>query len=144
MKKLIYAAALAALFASSALAETKEAVYTVNPQMSCQNCENKIKSNLRFEKGIKKIETSLKDQTVTVTYDDTKTDSDKIVAGFKKVGYTAVAADGKSSATKQCCQGSQKEQKCEGKCENTKEHKCKNSCENANEHKCKNHCENHK
>ncbi len=130
MKKLIYAAALAALFASSALAETKEAVYTVNPQMSCQNCENKIKSNLRFEKGIKKIETSLKDQTVTVTYDDTKIDSDKIVAGFKKVGYTAVAADGISSATKQCCQGSQKEQKCEGKCENTKEHKCKNHCEN--------------
>ncbi len=130
MKKLIYAAALAAIFASSALAETKEAVYTVNPQMSCQNCENKIKTNLRFEKGIKKIETSLKDQTVTVTYDDTKTDSEKIIAGFKKVGYTAVAADGKSSATKQCCKGSQKEQKCEGKCENTKEHKCKNHCEN--------------
>ncbi len=144
MKKLIYAAALAALFATSALAETKEAVYTVNPQMSCQNCENKIKSNLRFEKGIKKIETSLKDQTVTVTYDDTKTDSEKIVAGFKKVGYTAVAADGKSSATTQCCKGSKSEQKCEGKCENSGDSKCKNHCENAKDHKCKNHCENHK
>ncbi len=130
MKKIIYTLALAALFASSALAETKEAVFTVNPQMSCQNCENKIKSNLRFEKGVKKIETSLADQTVTVTYDDTKTDSEKIIAGFKKVGYTAVAADGKSSATKQCCKGSQKEQKCEGKCENSGESKCKNHCEN--------------
>lgn len=122
MKKLIYAAALAALFASSALAETKEAVYTVNPQMSCQNCENKIKSNLRFEKGIKRIETSLKNQTVTVTYDDTKTDSDKIIAGFKKVGYTAVAADGKTCASSQCCQTS--------KCENNGESKCENKCKN--------------
>ncbi len=130
MKKIIYTLALAALFASSAFAETKEAVFTVNPQMSCQNCENKIKSNLRFEKGVKKIETSLADQTVTVTYDDTKTDSEKIIAGFKKVGYTAVAADGKSSATKQCCKESKGEKKCEGKCENSSESKCKNHCEN--------------
>ncbi len=130
MKKIIYTIALAALFASSAFAETKEAVFTVNPKMSCQNCENKIKSNLRFEKGVKKIETSLSDQTVTVTYDDTKTNSEKIIAGFKKVGYTAVATDGKSSATKQCCKGTQKEQKCEGKCENSGESKCQNNCEN--------------
>lgn len=122
MKKFLYAAAFVALFASAAFAETKQAVYTVNPQMSCQNCENKIKSNLRFEKGVKKIETSLKDQTVTVTYDDTKTDSEKIIAGFKKVGYTAVASDGKSTTQKNCCKKAKGESKCEGKCENH----CKN------------------
>ncbi len=130
MKKLIYAASLAVMFATSALAETKEAVFTVNPQMSCQNCENKIKSNLRFEKGVKKIETSLTDQTVKVTYDDTKTDSEKIIAGFKKVGYTAVAADGKSGASKQCCKSSKSDQKCENKCKNSGADKCKNNCEN--------------
>lgn len=131
MKKILYSLALAALFATSGLAETKEAVFTVKPQMSCQNCENKIKSNLRFEKGVKKIETSLTDQTVTVTYDDTKTNSQKIIAGLKKVGYTAEAANGKASgATKQCCKGSQKEQKCEGKCENSGDSKCKNHCGN--------------
>lgn len=118
MKKLLYSSALAALLASSAFAETKQAVYTVNPQMSCQNCENKIKSNLRFEKGIKKIETSLTDQTVTVTYDDTKTDSEKIIAGFKKVGYTAVAAEGKAKTKKDCCKTSKCEKKGESKCEN--------------------------
>lgn len=134
MKKLICTAALAVLFASSAFAETKQAVYTVNPQMSCQNCENKIKSNLRFEKGIKKIETSLSDQTVTVTYDDTKTDSEKIIAGFKKVGYAAVAADGKCaekkdcSAKKECCKASKCGKKEEGKCEN----KCDNHCKGHN------------
>ncbi|MDE5814315.1 MAG: heavy-metal-associated domain-containing protein [Muribaculaceae bacterium] len=129
MKKYILPLALAALFASTAFAETKQAVYTVNPQMSCQNCENKIKSNLRFEKGIKKIETSLKDQTVTVTYDDTKTDSEKIIAGFKKVGYTAVASDGKAVPQKGCCAKT-------SKCENKEESKC--------EGKCGDHCKNHK
>ena len=129
MKKYILPLALAAFLASAAFAETKQAVYTVNPQMSCQNCENKIKSNLRFEKGIKKIETSLKDQTVTVTYDDTKTDSDKIIAGFKKVGYTAVASDGKATPQKDCCSKT-------SKCGNKEESKCEGNCEN--------HCKNHK
>lgn len=128
MKKLLYTAALAAMFASTAFAETKQAVYTVTPQMSCQNCENKIKSNLRFEKGIKNIETSLNDQTVTVTYDDTKTNSEKIIAGFKKVGYTAVATKGGTKAQKNCCKTS--------KCEKKNESKCGN--------KCGNHCKNHK
>ena len=46
---------------------------TTLPQMHCQNCENKIKSNLRFEKGIKSIETSVPNQTVTVKYNADKT-----------------------------------------------------------------------
>lgn len=62
---------------------------TVSPKMSCQNCEKKIKSNLRFEKGVTRIATSLKDQRVTLTYDPSKTDSTRIIQGFKKIGYTA-------------------------------------------------------
>ena len=69
-------------------------VLTPTPQMHCENCENKIKKNLRFEKGVKKIETSLKEQTVTVTYDATKTDVKKIQAAMKDIGYdTKVISD---------------------------------------------------
>ena len=57
--------------------------------MHCKNCENRVKNNLRFEKGVKLIETSVEQQTVTVTYDDQKTTPEKIVAGFKKFGYDA-------------------------------------------------------
>ena len=35
--------------------DIKTVVFTTTPQMHCENCENKIKSNLRFEKGIKSI-----------------------------------------------------------------------------------------
>ena len=69
-------------------------VMTPTPQMHCENCENKIKKNLRFESGVKKIETSIKEQTVTVTYDATKTDVKKIQAAMKEIGYdTKVVSD---------------------------------------------------
>ncbi len=69
-------------------------VMTPTPQMHCESCENKIKKNLRFENGVKKIETSIKEQTVTVTYDGTKTDVKKIQAAMKEIGYdTKVVSD---------------------------------------------------
>ncbi len=53
--------------------EIKTVVFTTTPQMHCVACENKIKNNLRFEKGIKNIETSVPNQTVTVKYNADKT-----------------------------------------------------------------------
>ena len=32
--------------------DIKTVVFTTTPQMHCEACENKIKSNLRFEKGL--------------------------------------------------------------------------------------------
>ena len=64
-------------------------VVTTQPQMHCQGCENKIKSNLRFEKGIKSIETSVPNQTVTVQYNADKTTPEKLQKGFEKFGYKA-------------------------------------------------------
>ncbi len=53
--------------------EIKTMAFTTTPQMHCAACENKIKSNHRFEKGIKSIETSVPNQTVTVKYNADKT-----------------------------------------------------------------------
>ena len=39
--------------------DIKTVVVTTTPQMHCNNCELKIKNNLRFEKGVKKIETDI-------------------------------------------------------------------------------------
>lgn len=89
MKRSILALAMG-LIASTAMAKTiKTVVVTTTPQMHCENCENKIKGNLRFEKGVKKIETNVEQQTVTVTYDADKTTVDKLLEGFTKFGYTA-------------------------------------------------------
>ena len=69
--------------------DIKTVVFTTTPQMHCAACENKIKSNLRFEKGIKSIETSVPDQTVTVQYNADKTTPEKLQKGFEKFGYKA-------------------------------------------------------
>ena len=67
----------------------KTAVFTTLPQMHCDNCEIKIKKNVRFVKGVKEIQTNIDRQTVTITYDADKTTPAKIIDGFKRINYTA-------------------------------------------------------
>lgn len=85
---------LSALMLLGAGKDLRVLVMTPTPQMHCANCENKIKKNLRFEKGVEKIETSVPEQTVAVTYDATKTDVEKLQAAMKQIGYdTKVVSD---------------------------------------------------
>ena len=73
--------------------DIKTVVLETSPEMHCNGCETKIKTNIRFEKGIKDIETSLEEKTVTIKYDADKTSVDNIIEGFKKIGYEATVAD---------------------------------------------------
>ena len=67
--------------------DIKTVVFTTTPQMHCEACENKIKSNIRFVKGTKQISTSLEEQKVTIVYNSKKANYDDFVAAFKKIGY---------------------------------------------------------
>ena len=69
--------------------DIKTVVLTTVPQMHCENCEKRIKENIRFEKGVKKIETDVEHQTVTITYDADKTTVEKLIKGFEKIKYQA-------------------------------------------------------
>ena len=64
------------------------AVFKVS-QMHCENCERKVKNNIKFEKGVKEFSTDLKTRTVSITYDADKTNVEKLKAGFKKFNYEA-------------------------------------------------------
>ena len=79
--------------------DIKTVVFTTNPEMHCEGCENKIKGNLRFEKGVKNIITDLKAKTVTIEYDADKTNVQNIIEGFKKIKYEAKEV--KKEATKE-------------------------------------------
>ena len=72
--------------------DIKTVVLKTSPEMHCANCENRIKSNIRFEKGIKEIETNLENKTVTIKYDADKTTVDNIITGFAKIDYKATVA----------------------------------------------------
>lgn len=101
MKKLFTMLMLAATLTISAK-DVKTLIVTTMPQMHCEGCENKIKGNIRFEKGIKTIETNVEQQTVTITYDADKTTPENIIQGFKKIGYqaTEVKAEQKKQEAK--------------------------------------------
>lgn len=87
MKKLFIIAALAANVAAVGAKDIKTVVFTTQPQMHCQNCENRIRNGVRFVKGVKKIETNVEQQTVTIKYDADKTTTENIKKGFQKIGY---------------------------------------------------------
>ena len=74
---------------SLAAKDIKKVVVTTTPIMHCENCENKIKKGMRFVKGVKKIDTSVPDQTVTITYDADKNSEEAIIKAFDKIGYKA-------------------------------------------------------
>lgn len=80
--------------------DIRTVVLTTVPQMHCANCENKIKTNIRFEKGVKEIVTNLKDKTVTVKYDADRTTVEQLVAGFSKIGYQASVVTAGTPAAK--------------------------------------------
>lgn len=73
--------------------DLKTLCVTTQPQMTCSNCENKIKKNIRFEKGIHEISTDLEGQTVKIVYDADKTSEDKIIEAFGKIKYKAIKLD---------------------------------------------------
>ncbi|MCM1078391.1 MAG: heavy-metal-associated domain-containing protein [Bacteroidales bacterium] len=119
--------------------DIKTVVLTTNPQMMCENCENKITENLRYVRGIKSIDASAEKQTVTVTYDADKTSVDKIVESLKKINYNATEKAcenaNASQSAKSCCAMAGKKTSCAGKCDTSsdkqcaKSGSCKKSCE---------------
>lgn len=106
MKK-IFALCLLVMATVTMSAKTiKEFVVTTQPQMSCQNCENKIKKTLRFEKGVTNIQTDLQNQVVVVTYDADKTNEANLTQAFAKLNYkVAPTAKGGASSAKACSKG---------------------------------------
>ena len=77
MKKSIITLVLLMVAMIASAKELKTVIFTTTPQMHCANCENKVKGNLRFEKGVKEIKTSTEEQKVYITYDAKKTDEAK-------------------------------------------------------------------
>ncbi len=90
---------LATMFATVCLqaADMKKLVVTTTPEMHCQKCENKIKSNIRFVKGVKDIQTNLETKQVDISYDADKSSVEDFAKAFQQIGYEITVID--NSAT---------------------------------------------
>lgn len=82
--------------------ESKISEVKLSVAVHCDNCKQKIEKNIPFEKGIKDVVVSIADKTVTVKYDNTKTDVEKIKESFKKLGYDAEVVVEKAAIASGC------------------------------------------
>ena len=73
----------------------------------CGMCEDRIETNISFEKGVKKVQLNDDTKVVTIGYDPRKTAPDKLRTAISKLGYDAddVSADSLAHAKLPvCCQ----------------------------------------
>lgn len=82
--------------------DIKTVILTTNPELECGKCENKVKENLRFVKGVKDIQASAETQKITVVYDADKTTVEKI--GYK-TRLTTKEEVIKEGCHSNCCDG---------------------------------------
>jgi len=59
--------------------------------MTCEGCAGKVKNGLTAQAGIVKVEISLADKRVTVSYDADKLDVAKVAKLISDLGYKAAA-----------------------------------------------------
>ncbi len=89
MKKTLLILTLGFMALTVQAKDIKKVEFTTIPQMHCENCENRIKNNLKYEKGVKLVETNIAEQKVTVTYDADKTSEETLREAFSKFNYEA-------------------------------------------------------
>ncbi|WP_216831116.1 heavy-metal-associated domain-containing protein [Alkalihalobacterium elongatum] len=59
-------------------------------KMSCGNCLETIEAALRSIDGVSHARAKLKDKTVNIEFDETKTEVSKLVAAIEEAGYIII------------------------------------------------------
>ena len=67
---------------------SKEEQVVFSVSMDCHSCEQKIKKNIPYEKGVKDLTTNLEKKLVTIKYQTDKTDKAKLKKAIEKLGFT--------------------------------------------------------
>jgi copper chaperone CopZ len=74
--------------AKKVLKNSKEETVVFSVSMDCHSCEQKIKKNIPYEKGVKDLTVNLEKKQVTIKYQTDKTDKDKLKKAIEKLGCT--------------------------------------------------------
>lgn len=77
---------------SDAMAQKKQAqlkTTVFQTDVDCENCAKKVDNSIPYQKGVKEVKVDVSTQTVTVTYDQAKTNDEALLKAFKKVKVNA-------------------------------------------------------
>ena len=61
-------------------------VFSVN--IDCHSCEQKIKKNIPYERGVRNLTTDLDKQLVTIRYRTSRTNKENLKKSIEKLGFT--------------------------------------------------------
>jgi len=88
MNKLLALAAFAVgiITSPAVMAADKTIILAVN-NMDCAACPSIVRGSLEAVPGVAKVAVSYKDKTVTVIYDDAKTNVNQLTSATTKAGY---------------------------------------------------------
>lgn len=59
-------------------------------EMTCAGCQKKITKSINNLDGVKEIDVNLDTKIITVSFDESKTDTGKIIDAIAKAGYESV------------------------------------------------------
>ena len=85
---LLGANAVSAQDSKKVVKTSKEEQVVFSVSMHCHNCEQKIRKNIPYEKGVKELTTDLDNKLVTIKYQTDKTDKAKLKKSIEKLGFT--------------------------------------------------------
>lgn len=71
----------------------KTASVTFIVSMHCKNCVRKISENISFEKGVEDLAVSLDEKQVTIKYNPSKTNEQKLADAIRRLGYEVSKTD---------------------------------------------------
>lgn len=85
-KSLLIVAAVLALVANTAWATPRTIVLVVS-RMTCATCPITVKKALRKVDGVTKVDVSFEKKQAVVTYDDAKTNVERLIKATTNAGY---------------------------------------------------------
>ena len=145
MKKLFSTLSLLAIFCVAVLAE-KQVVALYVPGMECNNCKEKVNNVLAFEKGVRKLSYDVEKRTVTITFEDKKTNAETLQNSLVKylnyksevLSLNGVENNGnhkghdKNGKHEGCDKGEKSESKCDKSAVKEDKKQCSSTCPSKN------------
>ena len=92
---------LMSVFSVNAVSAEKKKKETVTylVSMTCENCQQRIESNIPYEKGVTDLKVDLPNKLVTIEYRTDKTTADKLKTAIKEMGFTVTPFKAAKKAT---------------------------------------------
>jgi periplasmic mercuric ion binding protein len=69
--------------------QKKDGEVKIQTSAQCGMCKERIEKNLSFERGVKSVDLDLETKVLTLTYNEQRTDADKLRKAVTKIGYDA-------------------------------------------------------